>query len=472
MFAAIRYGAHTSGAVSGLGRRARCSSKGALQQKSYSSDSDSTGDGRSQPRSSHALSEAEFEHQLELRSPADILRRQLLGPRAKLRAVSINNQQRLLQFRKGHRLESLEDHFDRDTVAVRFRPNSTDEHDAVTVSMDLLRFQIKACSSPEDVTRVLTVASQNEHCMHLLGTSNMQLLLSCVLENFEPNRVLVTLNKALLRFQAANVELELPMIFLALRRAALVFNLAALRRWLLVLRRYTTAVRWGLKLDDDCFRPILDAFNQGYSNATPKHREAIEACIGGFPDAPNPHDSYHLGSFMRFYRLRTYSSWIDLLLKLSLPHHIAKTWPALRKSGSLREGRTLSITAFKQHRSFVVGHVMLAMFQIQLHDQAWRVFEEAGLYVQPDHPLWSQMLHEGLHDPLSSLPDSIRLKPELARRLSHLVFNQLERRLEDIERNLQVVWVKPRNTSIQPYHSFFYEARDRQSDGAGVSARG
>lgn len=427
-------------------------SPGWRSSATYPSDPTNNDDtsGTSVPKTQRVPAEADFDYQLELRSRVDVLRRMILDSTSFNRARHINYRNERKQLSGDDYGKSLDEHFDRDLQSVRFRPDTTDSQAAFTAISDLLRFQIKACRSPEDFARVVSVAAQREFCIHILASSSIQWMIRRHLERLDPHRVLIALNKMAVQFGSAGLKLTYPLIHLATRCAATTHNLTALKRWLWKLREHVSAE--SIKLKDEELLPILEAFADGCSKSVRHNQGAIEACILGFSDTSVKGKDYCLESFVSFNNLQTYAIWFELLRKIEFDSvHIEQKWKQLERSHAL-EGHVLLPRVLHQ-RSTIVGNFMLVLLQRRHREDAWRLFTEYGPMIASDHPVWIHVL-EDRHS-FSRIREVVPMTPELLRHLEHCLVDNIEPILRGLENELRIEWVKPTKQSIEPYHAAF-----------------
>jgi len=406
--------------------------------------SDSRDDSQHADEASLAFSPDQLREQLELASPVDTLQRIFLGPRAVHRSKQINERLR----------DYLSNPDVRDPVPAfyRLRKFEQDEKAPLAVSMDLLRYQIKNCVTPEDVTRVLTVALRHRQGARLLSNQTLQGLIQKKLNEdgpeWSPLGVLICLNLFISKMQAAKFDVNVSLIWNGLKAAASCYEPTAVKRLLRIWRDGSRAVGITCLTMDQVLLLVrlLRARCSGNSREYPRthSRQQMVEILVGFADT-SVHGPYHLHHHLRMHELiadwDALSTWIETLADFGIADHIWKTWVLLsedltkpQKVSAYRGGRAPEVT--KYLRLF-----MHALFRAEASERAWQVFQTLEhLDVATDDLPWEII---SLHFP--SMPTlSARLYKIVEPRLHNYnkgLLSTLTKQLKHLEDCLGVRWI-------------------------------
>ena len=416
--------------------------------------SDSHGDCQNTEEASPALSPDQLREQLELASPVDTLQRIFLGPRAVQRSKQINERLR----------DYLSNPDIRDPVPTfyRLRKFEQDGKAPLVVSMDLLRYQIKNCVTPEDITRVLTVALRHREGARLLSNQRLQGLIQKKLDEDGPEwsalRVLICLNLFISKMQAAKFDVNMSLIWDALKAAASCYEPTAVKRLLRIWRDGTRAVgTTSLTMDQVLLLVrLLRARCSKSSREDPRihSRQQMVEILVGFADTP-VYGPYHLHHHLRMHELiadwDSLSTWVETLADFGIADHIWTIWVLLSENlqkpqrGSVyRSGGALEVT--KYLRLF-----MQALFRAESSERAWQVFQTIEhLDVATDDLPWEII---SLH--FSSMPSlSARLYKIVEPRLQNYnegLISTLTKELKHLENCLGVRWISIGNGPASYY---------------------
>lgn len=415
--------------------------------------SDSRGDGQAED-ASLALSPAQRHEQLELASPVDTLQRIFLGPSAIHRSKQIN--------------QRFHGYLDKPVIRnpvpsfYRFRKFERDEKAPLVVSMDILRYQIKNCVAPEELTRVLAVALRHREGARLLSNKRLQGLIQRKLGEYGPEwsplRVLICLNFFISKMKAVKFDVDISLIWTALKAAASYFEPTAIKRLLRIWQDSSRSM--GItNLTMDQVLLLVRSLRANYSSSVPKdlrpywRQEMVEILVG-FADT-TVYGPYHLHHHLRMHELiadwNALSTWIEVLADVGIADHIWQTWVLL--SEDLKSTKTKSVYR-KGPPPKVIQYLNLfieALFRAEAPRRAWQVFQSLEYFdVQTDDLPWEIMF---LH--FSSMPSlSAGLYKIVETRLEHNnegLLSTLTRELQKLERGLGVKWISIGNGSVS-YH--------------------
>lgn len=124
-----------------------------------------------------------------------------------------------------------------------------DRRNAFLTTMDLLRFQLKACNTPEDFLHLIAVTSKssNPHALEYLGSDHMQRIMYNKIRdigvseewyNYEVERTIGFINVLHARLEAEGIRLITPWFSFALQQATMAMNTDAIRHWLILYTQH------------------------------------------------------------------------------------------------------------------------------------------------------------------------------------------------------------------------------------------
>ena len=247
--------------------------------------------------------------QLELDSQADLLRRIFFGPRGLQRSRTINQRlQSNQQLSADH-----EEPKHGQSPFLRLRVGDGEIQAALTASVDLLRFQLKACVRPDDFSRVFAVAFRTRKLAQVLSDRNLQRLVWIKLERHEDLQgALAALNVLVHRLQGYRLPVESAVVWLALKISAQCYALTATRRYLRL---------WGRRMTSHQFVEFLHALKEGLgktgsTSLYSKQRSVLEIMYG----ASNAQDrdlgtsrQYSLRRFIPRHTAESMTLWLSIL---------------------------------------------------------------------------------------------------------------------------------------------------------------
>lgn len=424
-------------------------------------------DDSAQEESVPAMDPLQLREQLELSSPADVLRRTFLGPKSLQRNRSILNRLEKNQNRPGDWKETIQ----RENVFKRLRHFESAPEAAVVVSLDLLRFQYRGCSMPEDYTLVYTGAFKYEESARLIASRSMQtMLMSCLKSlaersrpNYDgadtPERVLIAIDLFVRQAQSQGFEVERSVILLGLKNAAGCLSLTGLKRYLGLWQQHETkTIASSVKpIDLSFFTDIVSSLRSPremmtFGSAEQQQRGVLEI-LCGFEDAPD-NEPYHLGAHLPRDSIDAMSHWLALLAHWKGVDQIWAEWLQYQMSDAADRGKWSP--GSKRHQNFhedIVRLFILNMFRAGGIKGAWRMFEASSEFIlQSDEKLWGLLFQNA-----DSMP---RLKHDLHERVKARFVSKLERFINTLEVNLGIEWIGSHNGQ-EPYHKPISHATDK-----------
>lgn len=247
--------------------------------------------------------------QLELDSQADLLRRIFFGPGGLQRSRTINQRLQSNQQLSADHDESMHGQ----SPFFRLRVWDGETQAALTASMDLLRFQLKACTRPDDFSRVFAVAFRSRHLAQVLNDRNLQRLVCIKLERHEDLQgVLAALNVLVHRLQSYRLPIESGIVWLALKTSARCHALTSTRRYLRL---------WGRRMTSHQLVGVLFALKEGLGKtgvaSLHSNQRSVLEILYGSPDARG-HDrrtsgQYSLRYYMRGHTAESMTLWLSIL---------------------------------------------------------------------------------------------------------------------------------------------------------------
>ncbi|KAB8360555.1 hypothetical protein FH972_024295 [Carpinus fangiana] len=403
---------------------------------------------------SAAMNEAELSQQLDLQSPSDVLRRIFLGPHAKIRSRDINYRIQAIQRRAPARQAELQRWSDegvsqeRGVWGRRVRPaeaatsnsDTNNSKTATMITMDLLRFQLKACNTPEDLLHVLGVASKssNPHTLQILGSQSIQNIIlnkiqhmGATWDDFDVARTIGFINTLYARFEAAGIEFDSRWISLALRKALSVLETDAVRHWLLILSQRLRADGYSSMSNKsvlDLLKVMQEAIKAAKKGMTEhtwlRKSEALIAILTDLPHA-STHDAQHSSNCSLSVSLNR-GNLLHMGSYLTVLSYLA---PAATPELLQREYE-LASPIIQQSLRRAMAHGLLRLGDAT---SAWTLVadSERDLNLESGDKLWLGLFKTMDNIPVGLLekPENLWLKDMAERAFSHI----LEKRLDHVE---------------------------------------
>jgi len=409
----------------------------------------------------------QLREQLELAGPADVLRRVFLGPDSLQRNRSILDRLDNNQNRSGEWIETIQ----RESVFKRLRYFEAAPENTVVVSLDLLRFQYRACSMPEDYTLVYTTAFKHDESARLVASRSMQNMLRSSLEslmersrpNYEGNdtsaRVLITTDLFVRKAQSKRFEVELPLLLLGLKSAANCLSLTGMKRYLGLWQQHDE------KTIPSSVKPIKLSFftslvaslrlphEKTILGSAEQQRNGVLSILCGFKDAPE-NGPYHLGVHLPRDSIDAMSQWLAVLAHWKAVDQIWTEWLQYQISDAANKERWPQ--GSKRHQKFHEESVrlfILNMFRAGGTSHAWRIFEASSEHIlQSDEKLWTLLFRHAERMP--------RLDHDLHERVKARFVSKLERYINRLEGDLGLEWIEPKDGQ-EPYHNPILHATNK-----------
>jgi len=438
-----------------------------------------------------ALSPEQLRNQLFLKSTSDVWRRSLFGVQAVMRGRGINH--RLMAYQDRLQADEMKDYEKRRSkrklhreqeekrlglpLPQTSRARETEEDDPQTgkiaktnasevegegipdfirlydpnaslesasVTVQLLRYQFRSCTSPEDFTRVISVLLDTRPGMpnadgrgaRILANQNVQRIIAHSLKRYDATRALCSLSLLIRRLETHKERADISIIQLALACALRCHNMVAARKYLQLFSEaqpsqpQTDAVATILP-------QLLSALKAGLLNHPPRSRNApavLEILYSQPSSSPESGSTQpHLRPSLRSY-LRPYTDWIDILAFCSATDRLRSEWTHLQS----RLADSTSSWADKGGKAVFDAAAarifMHAFFTAGAPADAWAIFEKHGDKIaMSDEVIWEYLL------------DNAEEKPELPEDLQKTVENKftarLEKMLHEIEGKMGIKWV-------------------------------
>lgn len=254
--------------------------------------------------------------QLELDSSADLLRRIFYGSRGLQRSRTINQR---IQTNQDKAIDYDETVYTQSRFK-RLRPMADDAQAALTVSMDLLRFQLKACVAPNDFIRVFATAIRHQKIAQLLGDRNLQRLVWIKLQNnADTPGVLSTLNVLVSHLASQRIPLDSGLLWLGLKSSARCLALPAMKRYL----RYWGKIPMSSQQSVDLLAALKEGVEKHSATSVFPSRQATMELMYGFPDGRN---EFNLRRCIRRHSTRTRALWMSILATYGAKDQMWMEW--------------------------------------------------------------------------------------------------------------------------------------------------
>lgn len=420
-----------------------------------------------------ALTKEELRHQLDLQSPSDVLRRKLLGVTALNRGLNIN-----------YRLEMLQNEYKSSNPAYRRpphpslgRPSATADQRDLSLAMDLLRFQVRACRSPGDLGRVITKACQNPKAARILASGTIQHQIAVSVAQLEPAWVVRLLNVMFHRFRSLQLALSPEVVLQALNAAAVIFNGSALRAWLRISQDMAHSANlsgyarenFSALFGTHALRQVVERLSSRDQDLQKmKEGDAISQCLFGFSELDPGQAPCHLQRLMNLNHADDLAVWLRLLGLCRRVENLKEIWDIYRVEKLPRHMNLARLYHYDHARfnnrgplreaELPIPRFIEAFLLAGQYDFAWQVFKEAGQFVRPCDKVFTLMLLGG-H--LEKLPIAGDLdKPKLAV-LECGLAKVLHTRLYTIEKKLGVQWIHAKGRYSRGFHAIKLESFTR-----------
>jgi len=354
-----------------------------------------------------------------------------------------------------------------------YDPNASLESASVTIQ--LLRYQFRSCTSAEDFTRVISVLLDTRPGMPnadgrgawILANQNVQRIIAHSLKRYDATRALTSLSLLIRRLETYNERADISIVKLALTCALRCHNMVAARKY---LQLFKEAQASQLQTDGVAMilSQLLSALKAGLTSIPASSRNVhavLEIMYGPTrPSRENNNQPHHLRPSLRSY-IRPYTDWIDILALCSATAQIRTEWTHLQS----RLADTTSSWADKGGKAVFDATkariFMHAFFTAGAPSDAWAIFEKHGDNIaMNDEVIWDYLL------------DNAEEKPDLPEDLQKTVESKLTSRLEkmllDIEGKMGIKWVEGAEGE-DGHHDVSGAAAEEatQDDGDGDEAR-
>ncbi|KAF2162819.1 hypothetical protein M409DRAFT_68816 [Zasmidium cellare ATCC 36951] len=210
----------------------------------------------------------------------------------------------------------------------------------------LLRGQLLRAQWPKEIYRVVAVAMMNKDTARYLSTLYeplMRALYRCR-DNVSDPEVLKALNIIITRLKYADLKVEPPMLFMALKFAARSRSLPAMKKYLKVIRDT------GLGITSNVFRSVIAKFSIGHRGLGEIRngrwrRQDLFQVLTGFEDAKDlPKDQqYHLGAFLVREDWQYLHGWVAVLARCKASDTVWQEWLLWKESDSRKSPRQLEL---------------------------------------------------------------------------------------------------------------------------------
>ena len=416
-----------------------------------------------------ALTKEELRHQLDLQSPSDVLRRKLLGITALNRGRNIN-----------HRLEMLQNEDKRSNTAnrkhpypSRGRPLAPADQCDLSLAMDLLRFQVRACRSPSDLGRVVTKACQNPKAARILASGTIQHQIAVAVGQLEPAWVVRLLNVMFHRFRSLRLALSPEVVLQAFNASAAIFNGSAVRAWLSISQDMANSANpsgharknFSALFGTHALRQVLERLASREEDLEKmKEGDAISQCLFGFPELEPGQAPCHLQSLLNLNHADDLAVWLRVLGLCRRIETLKELWEIYRVEKLPRHINLARLYNYDHARfndrgplreaELPIPRFIEAFLLAGQYASAWQVFKEAGQFVRPCDKVFTLMLLGG-H--LEKLPITGELDKSKLAVLECGLAKVLHTRLYTIEKKLGVQWIHAKSHYRRGFHAIRLE---------------
>jgi len=310
------------------------------------------------------------------------------------------------------------------------------------VTIQLIRHQLRSCTSPEDFTRVFSVLLDRRPGMpnaegkgaRLLVNESTQRIVAHSLARYDPGRALVSLSLLIRRLEEDKQEIDNSILKLALLTSAQTHSFVALRKYLRmsVGRQYEEDVSGTLlyRISDE----ILDGIKSGFTHNT-AHSKAAEA-LPALLYAPSL-NVFHRKEYLRSYLPRefnAFANWVNILAECRAVDRLNQEWTWTQErilSKKSWAGNELEPAQFLEKSPRLFMH---AFFRVGSPKDAWAIFGKYGYQIAvDDDEIWDQLVENVEHKP--DLPEPLQ------QILESIFTERLDKMLQDIEKNMGIAWV-------------------------------
>lgn len=447
-----------------------------------------------------ALSPQQLRNQIRLATSADVWRRSLFGPHTvqrgrgithrflayqeRLKTEDMSDYASLRDERRARRSErqaaaasgqegEIQDDFDiENEVQTPEMPGQNNTpafpsfirlHDLESrvsspkISLQLLKSQLRSCTSPEDFTHVVSVVLDTRPGMpnadgkgaRLLGNSSVQRIISRSLARYDARRALLSLSLLIRRLTEQEQEVDVTVLRLAIETACRSLSLIALPRYMQMYMRAT-----GNRLSSELLLSILTSLKAGCQANTreliarrPIHDVLYSVSLSEHSDEPLTLRS-KMGHIWAHWKI-----WIDLLVA-------CRSLDSLRAEWSVMETRTRTRTWRGDDQDlFVEGSprmFMKAFFDVDSPQDAWKIFEKYGDKIQMnDKFIWERLMDNAEDKP--TLPE------DLQKNLEVKIIERLSKGIDYLEKEMGIKWV-PGTNGEEGHHEVIDSHKGREPD--------
>lgn len=414
-------------------------------------------DGARPAKDLQAMHDGQLREQLELDSVADALRRIFTGPGSLQRGRSNHQRLEQNQARPGDWTETIE----RPNLFRRLRHFEDENKPSVVLSLDLLRFQYRACSMPEDYVLVYATAFRHRESAQLIASQSMQSMLrgslTALLNKSRPHykgtdtadRVLMAVDHFVRRARSRGFEVESSLLLLGLRSAVDCQSPSAIKRYLKLWQTLIGRVRQTPlksvppRFFIDLVAGLSSKREDSLLGSPEQVRKAMLEIMCGFSDAPSA-QPYHLGIHLPRDSAPVLTKWLSALAVWKGGEQIWAEWIRIQPPLGAASKRDFQTHESDRLLSEMTPKFIMCLFQADDPVRAWRVFADASQFVhQHDYEIWSKLFIHAAFMP--------RLEHKLYERVKAEFIRKLDRELRTLEGNLGLRWIEPGNGQ-QPYH--------------------
>ena len=427
-----------------------------------------------------ALSGEQLRNQLLLKSSADVWRRAFFGSKTVMRGRAINSRFMLFQDRLQSRgLEDYEEERHGRRIRRRYEGRETpkdretrhkageageegEEGDRVfedseipkfvrlhdigkrqspaKVTVQLVRHQLRSCTSPEDFTRVFSVLLDTRPGMpsadgkgaKTLANETTQRIIAHSLARYDARRALVSLSLLIRRLEEHKQVVDNSIIRLALITSAQSHSFVALRHYMSMSasRQYEDNIGGSLlyRLSEQ----IVEGLRIGFQNnpGRPVTVDALQTILYADPNTATRQED------LRQYLPRQYDAfakWVYLLAECKAVERLKHEWMDTQDRFDGENSRPDNEIMEAQWKSRSPRLFVHAFFRAGSPQDAWTVFAKHGSNIaKDDDEIWDQLMENIEHKP--ELPEPLQ------QILESMLAERLDKMLKNIEKNMGIAW--------------------------------
>jgi len=316
---------------------------------------------------------------------------------------------------------------------------------SLKITVQLVRHQLRSCTSPEDFTRVFSVLLDRRPGMpntdgrgaKLLANESTQRIIAHSLARYDARRALVSLSLLIRRLEENKQEIDDSILGLALRTSAQTHSFVALRKYLRMSADRQQEDKIGGSLVHQLSENILDGIKIGFTQGTPNPKavEALRTLLYA-PSPTVPRQEYLRGYLPRHFD--ALAKWVNILTECRAVDRLNQEWTWTQER---LQQKKPSVSEVDMQAEFVQRSPRLfmnAFFQVGSPKDAWAIFEKYGSHITAaDDEIWDQLVANVEHKPDLSKPLQQMLESMLAERLDKV--------LQDIEKKMGIAWVPGKN---------------------------